>query len=88
MCRDYQNQLFADRRTSFFPAQSGKKRVLLCVAICAAWAISEYLTAEALVMRKNQNLRFRGVRVDRQFFHSQKTTVFSRCVDPNCLSSA
>jgi hypothetical protein len=39
-------------------------------------------------MRKNQNLRFRGVRVDRQFFHSQKTTVFSRCVDPNCLSSA
>jgi hypothetical protein len=50
--------------------------------------ITEYLTAEALVMRKNQNLRFRGVRVDRQFFHSQKTTVFSRCVDPNCLSSA
>jgi len=45
-------------------------------------------TAETQVMRKNQNLRFRGVRVDRQFFHSQKTTVFSRCVDPNCLSSA
>jgi hypothetical protein len=38
MCRDYQNQLFADRRTSFFPAQSGKKRVLLSLKICMACA--------------------------------------------------
>src|ERR1700746_1155662 len=43
MCRDYQNQLFADRRTSFFPAQSGKKRVLLYFRICARRANFSHL---------------------------------------------
>src|SRR6201982_3048133 len=43
MCRNYQNQLFADRRTSFFPAQSGKKRVLLYFRICARRANFSHL---------------------------------------------
>jgi len=45
-------------------------------------------TTETQVVRKNRNLRFCVVAVDRQFFHSQETPVFSRCVDPSCLSSA
>jgi hypothetical protein len=38
MCRSYQNQLFADKANLFFPAQSGKKRVLLSMTISAACA--------------------------------------------------
>src|SRR5262245_54984254 len=45
-------------------------------------------TAEAQVVRKNRNLRFHIVFVDRCFFIHKKTTVFSRCVDSNWLSSA
>src|SRR3990167_7742160 len=38
MCRHYQNRLFADKANLFSPAQSGEKRVLLSVIICAACA--------------------------------------------------
>jgi hypothetical protein len=38
MRRDYQNRLFANKANLFFPASSGKKRVLLYVKIFGARA--------------------------------------------------
>jgi len=38
MNRYYQNRLFADKANLFFPAESGKKRVLLYLKVFAACA--------------------------------------------------